>query len=283
MCAAGRRDRCGYLLSVTPNTHRLFRHKPIAAALLLASTGMAGCLETAPTGPGDTPMVDDANAGGPPSVDNISISGGQTSGAGQNGGQTFDAGVSGTGGVGGTGTGGVGGTGTGGFGGTGNGGFGATGNDGFGATGNGGVAGQGVAGFGGTGFTGNGTGTGTGFGTGFGSAFGGTGFGSIPNNTTTPFPGLNTPPVPSFRATPQCLPQEQTEVQLASTSIDADGDPLICEWTAPEINITSDSGCVISGSAFSNAGAIQIELTVTDSNGASATAVGTLLRCPPTL
>jgi hypothetical protein len=243
----------------------LFEHKAAAAALLSCAS-LAGCLQTAPTGPGDTQFADNGDAGGgPQQVEAIGISGAGTSAGGtpagtqdqgpeqaDQGQQQADASV-------------------------------AQGPNTTPTVTSGDAATTQTAQNAGTGNAGAGTNFVNGSGAPFvGPQFVGQGlngsFATAPN-INTPQVGLNTAPVASFSIAPACLPAQNTAVTLQSTSIDADGDPLVCDWSAPAIHMTSDNGCTVSGDTFINADAIPIDLTVRDPGGAFSTAHATLFRC----
>ena len=240
----------------------MFARNSIVGAMIGSSALLAGCLQTAPTGPGDTPVLNVSNPGGQPSVDVIGIAGApaQAGGAQATNTGALDAGVppattAGPGSVGPrfTGTGGTGFSGT-------------------------QTVGSGFTGTGGTGFTGAANPDLV------GSSFVASGVTDATAATFalaagTAVDGINRAPIASFVIEPPCLPEQETTVTLSSTSVDPDGDVVACEWSVPTLNIGSDNGCQVSGSAFLNADGIPIELTVRDGRGGASVARALLLRC----
>jgi hypothetical protein len=91
--------------------------------------------------------------------------------------------------------------------------------------------------------------------------------------------GTNEPPVASFTVSPQCISDVQTQVTLASSSVDLDGDSLSCSWAVPGAIPATSEDCAVTVT-FSEPNESPVVLFVDDGERVSS-AEATVEPCPP--
>jgi hypothetical protein len=91
--------------------------------------------------------------------------------------------------------------------------------------------------------------------------------------------GTNSPPVASITASPQCISDLQTQVTLASSSVDQDGDSLSCSWAMPGAIPTTSEDCAVTVT-FSDPSESPVVLFVDDGERVDSAEL-TIEPCPP--